>query len=292
MCIASSATVYMYATVSGPTPTPVYVLGTGSITGFAVSPVTAPGFVLPGYVNDSITPITNTITFTGTTGSTGVYAINGYPLQLLNTSLVATTARQAAGCAIYRFTIATSATGTNFINGIVFTANATPATTATNLVALVNIPGWTILSASDVVTMMAITPGYMAKPVFSAGAVAVLTVSTETFIQGFTLAGYTSSWGAATAVWTGPAPVFSTVIAPTTTTWARAYTFAAALGVTYTMVDKQMNVGAKDPTLTGALTTQTYTQVAVPADLNYYLNFSKAEMHGNVNVTAIVEKFS
>lgn len=306
MMIASTATVTMYATRPGMVPFPVYVPGTGSITGYATPTYSQLGFYQNGYVNDSTTAFTNTIAFTGAVATNAAtYAING---KAFNAPLIATTALTAnqtamiaGGCAYYYFTIATSATGTNYINGALFTANATPATTATNLAALVNIPGrpgdaggWVVTCPTSAdILMIAQTPGYMSVPVFSAGAVAAPTLSASPgWQQGFTLAGYTVDLGTAGSTkWTGPSPVFTVLTAPGTQTIARTFTVAAT-GSCVSYTDQQNYTGASSPSFSGALTTQTWARTTTAADASYYLNFSNSGAHGNVNVTVELEKFS
>jgi collagen type VII alpha len=302
----ASNVVYMYATRSGPMPLPVFGAGyTAYLTiGTIVSQL---GFTIPGYVNDSLTPITATTTFTSTAGANGTYAINGTAVNILNTMTASQIAQVFAGCAYYYFTVTSGTAGTNYINGALFTAAASGATTATNLGNLVNVPGksgdaggWTIVTqASTIVLMIAQNPGYMSQPTFSAGAVAAPVIAGgAVFQQGFTLAGYTSMYNTSTTTgstsWTGPAPVFTALAPPTTTTYATLYSLVGTTGVNYIYADYVNNPGAQPPTLAPIVvpTSQTVAQVALPADLNYYLNFSNPAMHGNVNVTAIMLKYN
>jgi hypothetical protein len=289
----AASLVNMYATRAGAYPAPTIVVG--GTPGFNVSAITSiTGTNIPGYVNDCITPITNTVTVANVAGANSVCAINGTNIPILNTMTAAQSSAVAAGCAYYQFTVATSATGTNYINNTIFTANATPATTATNIGNLVNIPGWGLMVvATALVTMVALTPGYAVKPVFSAGAVAAPTLSGEIFQQGVVLSGYTSSYTASTAVWVGPTPVFTTPVAPTTQTFISAYTFGGSTGINYIYTDIN-NPGAPSPSISAVTVplNQTYAITQYPADVPYYLNFSNSAMHGNVNVTMELEKFS
>jgi hypothetical protein len=302
----ASNVVYMYSTRSGPMPLPTFGAGyTAYLTiGTIVSQL---GFSIPGYVNDSLTPITATTTFASTAGSNGTYAINGAPVTILSTMTASQIAQVFAGCAYYYFTVTSGSTGTNYINSTLFTANASGATTATNLGNLVNIPGkpgdaggWTLVTqAASVVLMIAQNPGYMAVPTFSAGAVAAPVIAASpVFQQGFTLAGYVSAYNTSTTTgstcWTGPNPVFTALAPPTTTTYATLYSIVGTTGSNYIYTDYVNNAGAQSPTLAPIVvpTSQTVSQVALPGDLNYYLNFSNPAMHGNVNVTVQMLKYN
>jgi hypothetical protein len=289
--IASSAKVTCYSVYSGVVGQPTLTLGTA--TTLTTSGVTwLPGYVNPGYVTQSTQPVTNTITVTGTSASTGKVAVNGVTVTIPNTALVAQSAAIIAGAAIWRAQIATSAAGINAINGITYTSSATPGTTATNLAALA-IPGWLGYVATDVITLIATTPGVlMPEPVFSTTAgVALPTFASKVYSPGFILPGYTQSFTPTTAVLVGPAPSFKVLVAPTTQTYGFVYTFGGSTGLATISVDQQNNPGAQAPTLTGSLTTQTYTQTSLAGDLPYYVNFSD-EPGGRVNVYALMEKLN
>ena len=166
---------------------------------------------------------------------------------------------------------------------------------ATAIANLVNIPGWTITSPSSaVVLMIATSPGYSVMPTFQAGAGVVCTLSSTTFQQGFTLNGYTSSYSAGATAWVGPSPYFTPLAPPSGTTYATVYTVAGSTGSNLIYGDIVNNPGAQPPTFSTVTvpTSQTTTQLLLPADLNYYLNFSNPAMHGNVNVTAIMLKYN
>ncbi len=304
IAIAATTTLFMCATRSGATPLPTIVTG-GFITLTNIN--SQVGFYIPGYLNDSVTPITNTITFATAATSTGTYAINGTLINIPYINATATTLAAisaiAAGCAWYTATIGTSSAGTNYINGALFTASATPTTTASALTTLANIPGrtgdvggWVCTSpgAGAVILFIAQTPGYMSAPVFSAGAVAAPVLSGVTLNQGFTLNGYTVTYDGTHAVWVGPAPVFTTPAPPSGTTTAAVYTLAGSTGVSTIYTDYN-NPGASLPTFSNGATAPagtTVTYTTTQADTPYYLNFSNSAMHGNVNVTMEIEKFS
>jgi hypothetical protein len=297
--VGTGTTFYMYATRSGPQPLPVIVASSSYATFTTIYSQT--GFNVPGYVNDSVTPITNTVTFTGTISSAGVYAINGIPIKIplvATTALtVAQTAKIASGCAAYYFELATAPNAkTNYLNNAIFTTGATADLTAAALATLANIPGWAITNpATAFVLMVADTPGYRDIPVFSAGSDVVCTLSASpVFVQGFTLKGYTSSYTSTTSVWVGPSPVFTTLQAPGTQTYAVVCSLAGSTGSNYIYSDTT-NPGAQAPSLiqgTTAVGGTTYANVSIPADVPYYLNFSNSALHGNINVTAEMEKFS
>ena len=302
--IAATTTLFMCATRSGAIPLPTIVTG-GFITLTNIN--SQVGFYVPGYVNDSLTPITSTTAFSTAATAAGTYAINGTLINIPYINATATTVAAisaiAAGCAWYTATIATSAAGTNYVNGVLFTASATPTTTASALTTLANIPGrpgdaggWVCTSpgAGAVIFFIAQTPGYMSAPVFSAGAVAAPTLSGVTFNQGFTLSGYTVTYSSTTAVWVGPAPVFFTFSPPTATAVATVCTLAGSTGSNYIFTDYN-NPGSQAPTLATGTTAPggtTFTYTTNSADVPYYLNFSNPFMQGNVNVTMEIEKFS
>jgi hypothetical protein len=211
-----------------------------------------------------------------------------------------------SGCAYYYFTVTSGTAGTNYINGVSFTAAVSGATTATNLGNLVNVPGkatdaggWTIVTqASSIVLMIAQNPGYMAVPTFSAGAVAAPVIGSNTFQQGFTLAGYVSAYNTSTTTgstsWSGPSPVITAPSPATTTTYATLYSVVGTTGGNYIFADYINNAGAQPPILNAITvpTSQTVSVVSLPGDYNYYLNFSNPAMQGNVNVTAIMLKYN
>ena len=301
----ASNVVYMYSTRSGPMPLPTF--GSGYTTYLTIGTIVSQmGFSIPGYVNDSTTAITATTTFTSTAASAGVYAINGTPVNILNTMTASQIAQVFSGCAYYYFTVTSGNAGTNYINGAVFNAAVSGATTATNLGILANVPGkatdaggWTIVTqASSIVLMIAQNPGYMAVPTFSAGAVAAPVIATPTFQQGFTLAGYVSAYNTSTTTgstsWSGPSPVITAPSPATTTTYATLYSVVGTTGGNYIFADYINNAGAQPPILNAITvpTSQTVSVVSLPGDYNYYLNFSNPAMQGNVNVTAILLKYN
>lgn len=301
MILSAAAVVTMYATASGFTPAPVFTAGTATV--ITIGSITSvPGYNVPGYVLANATPVTNTITVSGVAGSAGKVSLIGIPITVPNTFTVAQSSILISGCATYFFTIASSSTGTNYINGALFTANATPSTTVTNLVNLVNVPGqpgdpggWVISTGGGAVCcMQGQVPGIYKKPVFSAGAVAapVLTPATDYFFAGVAFpTGYSSTFTASTAIIVGPAPLFQVLDAPTTQTYATVFTFAGSTGVSTITQNQNLNPGAPAPFLSGAITTQTYAQSTLAGDLPYYVNFSQ-EPNGLVNVYALLEKMS
>jgi trimeric autotransporter adhesin len=294
MIIASSAVVTFYATTSGFTPAPTFTAGSAAVlTTSGVQFV--PGFVVPGYINANTTPTTETITVASTSGSTGKVAMNGVQITIPTGATAAQSSAIVAGASFYQFTISTSTAGTNalVVNGIayVYTSSATQTTTATNIAALV-VPGWTLSVSSATVTMIGNAGNTVqTQPTFTPGSTAIPVLSSVTFDSGTGLVGYTATYTASTAVWVGPAPVFTILDQPTTQTYAIVYTFAGSTG-SFTMTQNQtLNVGASVPTISGAITTQTYTQTTTPADLPYYVNFSQ-EPNGTVNVYALLEKMN
>jgi hypothetical protein len=305
----SNTTVFFFGTRPGATPIPtIAALGTNTV----VTVYSQLGFTIPQYVNDSITPVTNTVTITnaGSTSTAGLYAING---TLINMPAVATTALTvaqscaiAAGCAFYYFNISSSSAGTNYINGAQFTASGTAATTAALFAsgsAMYNVPGkpgdvggWTCSNpGTTYVVMIAQTPGYMSIPTFSAGAVAApVLAASPVFQQGFTFNGYTISYTGSTVVYVGPSPVFQNIVAFGSQTTAQVCTWAGSTGIAYTYTDLN-NPGGQPPYFapgTTAPATTTYSVATYPNDVNYYINFSNPALHGNVNVTMQIEKFS
>jgi hypothetical protein len=303
----SSTTVYFFATRPGANPIPTFgTLGSNTI----VTVYSQLGFTIPQYVNDSITPITNTVTVAtvGSTTTAGLYAING---TLINMPAVATTALTvaqscliASGCAFYYFTISSSTAGTNYINGALFTASGTASTTAAIFgAALLNVPGkpgdvggWVCSNPTGAaVVMIAQTPGYMSVPTFSAGAVAApVLAASPVFQQGFTLNGYTITPAATTVTIVGPAPTFQNLVAFGSQTTTTVCTLAGSTGIAYTYTDLN-NPGGQPPYFapgTTAPASTTYAVTSYPNDVNYYINFSNPALHGNVNVTMQLEKFS
>ena len=300
----------MCATRPGANVLPTIVTG-GYIT--LTNVLSQVGFSIPQYVNDSITPITNTVTITnaGSTSTAGLYAING---TLINMPAVATTALSAgqscaiaAGCAFYYFNISSSTAGVCYINGASLTASGTAATTASYFAsgqAMYNVPGkpgdvggWTCSNpGTTYVVMVAQTPGYMSIPTFSAGAVAApVLAASPVFQQGFTLNGYTISYTGSTVIYVGPAPVFQNIVAfGGSQTTAQVCTLAGSTGIAYTYTDLN-NPGGQLPYFTPGTTAPTGTTYSVatyPNDVNYYINFSNPALQGNVNVTMQIEKFS
>lgn len=291
MIIASSAVVTMYATQSGFTPAPVFTAGTASV--ITIGTITSvPGFSVPGYILSNTTPITDTVTVTGTAGSTGKVAVNGVSVLIPNGALVAHSAALIAGASFYQFTISTSAANNYAINGVNFSGSAVAATTATNLAA-VAVPGWSITAASATVTMISTVAGaLLPQPVITtATGGTAMSLTSVTYSPGFVLPGYTQSYTATTAVLTGPAPTFQVLVAPTTQTYGFVYTFGGSTGSFSMSVSQALNPGAPAPFISGAITTQTYTQSTTLGDLPYYVNFSQ-EPNGLVNVYALLEKMN
>ena len=289
--LAVGAVVTMYATSSGFTPAPVFTAGTATVITIGTI-TTLPGFSVPSYVLQSTTPVTNTVTVTSTAASTGKVAVNGISVQIANSNTVAQSAAVIAGASFYQFTVATSPAGNATINGIPYVSSGTQATTATNIAALA-IPGWTVTAAAAVVTMIGTTAGVILPvPTFAfAAGLSAMTTSSVTYLPGFTLPGYTQSYTATTAVLVGPAPTFQVLVAPTTQTYGFVYTFAGSTGSFTMSVSQALNPGAPAPFISGALTTQTYTQSTTLGDLPYYVNFSQ-EPAGMVNVYALLEKLN
>ena len=303
--VAATSTLFMCTSKPGPYPLPVFSLG-GFIT--LATPTSQVGFNIPGYVNDSITGITNTVTFATIPTSVGVYAINGTQINIpyigsTGTPLAAVSAI-AAGSAWYTFSVSSSTVGTTSVNGLMYTASGTATTTAAMFATggiMFNVPGrpgdsgyWTCYNlTTSYVLMVANTPGYMQVPVFAPVTVAAPVLTGTALNQGFTLNGYTSTYTGTTAVWVGPSPIFTILQACSAMTTAIACTLAGSTGSNYIYTD-QNNLGANPPYLVNgtALGGTTYTQVSVPADVPYYLNFSRPELQGNVNVTMELEKYN
>ena len=112
--------------------------------------------------------------------------------------------------------------------------------------------------------------------------------------SGFTLNGYTISYTASTVVYVGPAPVFQNIVAFGSQTTAQVCTWAGSTGIAYTYTDLN-NPGGQPPYFapgTTAPASTTYSVATYPNDVNYYINFSNPALHGNVNVTMQIEKFS
>jgi len=302
----SSTTVYFFATRPGATPIPTLAaLGSNTV----VTIYSQLGFTIPQYVNDSITPITNTVTIAtaGSTATAGLYAINGTLIPMPAVATTALTVAQsclvASGCAFYYFTISSSSGGTNYLNGALFTSSSTAVTTAAALATLANVPGkpgdaggWICYNPTGAaVVMIAQTPGYMSVPTFSAGAVAApVLAASPVYQQGFTLNGYTITPASTTVTIVGPAPVFQNLVAFGSQTTTTVCTLAGSTGIAYTYTDLN-NPGGQPPSFAPGATapaSTTYSVATYPADVNYYINFSNPALQGNVNLTLQIEKFS
>jgi hypothetical protein len=289
----SGGTLTMIAAQPGPTPMPTIVVGSAITIG--TPSIAIVGYLNPGYVTDSATPVAMTITTNGVNGANAMASMNGNYIQVPNTATAAQAAQILAGCAWYQFTVSgTAGAGApTSINGVSSAAagGTTAAQAATALATLTGgiVPGWnSVTAATATILMIATTPGQMAVPQIGF-ATTGLSIGSTTFVQGVALTGYTQTYGATTAVWTGPSPLFRTVIAPTTQTWVRTGAYSGSTGTIVTWPDQLNNVGYPPPSLSGAITTQTYTQSSIAQDIPFYLNFSDLS---KVNVYALIEKIN
>jgi hypothetical protein len=306
MCMASSATVTMVATVSGALPQPVFTLGTAASLPVLTAATYYPGFTIPGFILQNTTPITETVTYTTTATTAAVYNINGInvtvPVVTFGTgTTVAQAAQIMAGYAVWYAPITATATGTGWIitaqgasSSIAF--NATLATSMTALGSAL-VPGWTVAAnvATGQFTLIANTPGPQAAPFFVMAAGVAAPTVTPVYYQGFTIPGYTIGFTGTTTTFAGPSPVFTTVTAATGMTTAIGYSYGGSTGSFTIQSVSGFGLPAPSnnvPFISGAITTQTYTQTSLAADLPYYLNFTNPAVMGNVNVYALMAKMN
>lgn len=308
MCLASSATVTMVATVSGALPQPVFTLGTAASLPVLTAATYYPGFTIPGFILQNTTPITETVTFTTTATTAAVYNINGINVTVpVVTSGTGTTVAQAAqimaGYAVYYVPFTVTVSGTMYISGqngasVAVSMSGTLSTSMTALSSAL-VPGWTVAAAvaTGQLALISNVQGYVSPPVFTMAAGVALPTgfANAVFYQGYTIPGYTIGFTGTTTTFAGPSPVFTTVTAATGMTTGIGYSYGGSTGSFTIQSVSGFGLPAPSnnvPFISGAITTQTYTQTSLAADLPYYLNFTNPAMLGNVNVYALMAKFN